>query len=222
MSPEASAGAGKMSSGGMSSNAPTPPSDTGGLTSGAPGTAATSSHYNGQDSVSPPAGQAMSAGAPPEGHMASSTAGSGMARGARAYGGEPRLPANADASTYLGIASRAIKNHDRALAEEALSNAETVWLTRSVPASSGATVDDSPAVTAIEHARRDLAAGDYQTAASDTREALHAHHGMVGEGGMNGSGMSGGSDMSSPMSDEPGGPGVSGRSGAGAMGGPTQ
>jgi hypothetical protein len=190
---------------------------TGGLTSGAPSTAANSAHYNGQNSISPAAGQASSEGNSggdttngmsgtkplPTQHVASApTYSAGSSDSAMS------LPENADPSAYLKIASKAIKQHDKMLADDALSDAETRMLTRAVPASEGATADDSPGVTAIEHARQALASGDYQTAASDTRMAMHAHHGMMGAEGMNGSGMGGGSDM--PMA------------GAGASGGPTQ
>jgi len=132
-----------------------------------------------------------------------------MSHTAMGYGGSAALPENADTNTYLRIASKAIKQHDKMLADDALSHAETRMLTRAVPASEGATADDSPGITAIEHARQALTSGDYQTAASDTRMAMHDHHGMMGAEGMNGAGMSGGSDMS-PMS------------GTGASGGPAQ
>ncbi len=90
------------------------------------------------------------------------------------------MPANADTKTYLKMASEAIRHHDKARADDALSHAETRILTRAVPASTGPVADESPAITAIEHARQALAAGDYATAASDTKMAMHAHHGMMG------------------------------------------
>jgi hypothetical protein len=90
------------------------------------------------------------------------------------------LPVNADVRTYLKIAADAIKNHQKAMADDALSHAETRILTRAVPASAGAAPDDSPAISAIEHARSALASGDYQQAASDTRMAIHDRHGMMG------------------------------------------
>jgi hypothetical protein len=102
------------------------------------------------------------------------------------------LPENADARTYLKIAADAIRQHQKAMADDALSHAETRLLTRAVPASAGAEPDQSPAIDAIEHARSALASGDYRLAAADTKMAMHAHHGM-----MNGS-MGGAGDMSGP------------------------
>jgi len=129
------------------------------------------------------------------------------APGARATGATPMLasmryshaamPEDADARTYLRIAESAIRQHDRMTADDALSHAETRMLTRAVPASASAQPDDSPAISSIEQARHALSSGDYQTAAQDTKMAMHAHHGMMG-GAM------------SPMD------------GADAMGGPTQ
>lgn len=214
------ASSGGMSSGSMSSSSPTPPTATGGLTSGSASTAATTPHYNGQNSVSPPAGQANAMGASggtmgadstgmkssSSGQMASTHVGSAMAHTAMSGGGYMALPENAEPGTYLRIASKAIKQHNKMLADDALSHAETRMLDRAVPASSGATADDSPGVTAIEHARQALASGDYETAASDTRMAMHDRHGMMG-----GAGMGSGADRAS-MS----------MSGSGAMGGPAQ
>jgi hypothetical protein len=108
------------------------------------------------------------------------------------------MPTDGDARTYLHIASDAIKQHNKMRADDALSRAETRMLDRAVPASSGPVADDSPVVTSIERARQALASGDYSTAASDTKMAMHAHHGMIDN------------DVMSPMS------------GSGAMGGPTQ
>ncbi len=90
------------------------------------------------------------------------------------------MPSDGDARTYLHIAADAIKAHNKMRADDALSHAETRMLDRAVPASTGAMADDSPAVTSIEHARQALAAGDYATAASDTKMAMHEHHGMMG------------------------------------------
>jgi len=94
------------------------------------------------------------------------------------------LPAEGSASEYLRIAKAAIRHHDTARAEDALSHAETRMLTRSVPQAAAIPVDDSPAVTDIEHARAALRAGDLQEAANDTDMALHeAHHGMMEQAG---------------------------------------
>jgi len=87
------------------------------------------------------------------------------------------LPASASAKTYLHIAKMAIHDHQVARADDALSHAETRLLTRSVPASSGPTADDSPAVASIEHARAALGAGNYAEASSDTETAMHQAHG---------------------------------------------
>jgi len=96
------------------------------------------------------------------------------------------MPADADAHTYLKIASMAIKHHDKATADEALNRAETRMLTRSVPAS-GSMTDDSPSVTAVENARQAVDAGNYHEAMVDTNMAMHHH--------MGGMGMSDSSDM---------------------------
>lgn len=111
------------------------------------------------------------------------------------------LPENASADRYLHIASDAIKHHNKGVADDALSHAETRLLTRAVPASSDMT-DDSPRISAIENARHALASGDFQTAADDTRQAMHGHM-MGGMGNNMGQGSMG--DMNSPTStsDQP-------------------
>jgi hypothetical protein len=178
------------------------------MTAGSASTAASAPHYNGQNSVSPPAGQANAMGSSSgtmgaestgmkpssSGQMAATHVDSAMAHTAMSGGGYMALPENAEPGTYLRIASKAIGQHNKMLADDALSHAETRMLDRAVPASSGATADDSPGVTAIEHARQALASGDYNTAASDTRMAMHNRHGMMG-----GAGMGSGSDTT-PMS----------------------
>jgi len=196
MAPASGTQAGSTGMSGMSANnPPAPTTATGGLTGESSATTATTPHYNGQNEVSPPAGQATAEGAAGgtagNGSMgmnsssggtktASSVGATGYSHSARSYGGAMSLPENATPGAYLKIASKAIKQHDKMLADEALSHAETRMLTRAVPASSGAAVDDSPGVTAIEHAREALASGDYDTAASDTRMAMHDRHGMMG------------------------------------------
>jgi len=145
------------------------PAQSGGVTTSSQA-AQTSPHYNGENSVSPPAGQANAGSAT-----------GGMMKTPMAYSnGAMAMPADADAGQYLKIASKAIKQHNKMLADDALSHAETRMLDRAVPASTGAQPDDSPAVTAIENARAALSSGDYQTAARDTHMAMHAHHGMMG------------------------------------------
>lgn len=107
------------------------------------------------------------------------------------------MPENADARTYLHMADAAIKHHDKFTAEEALDRAETRLLTRSVPQSSAVPTDDSPAVSAIEHAHAAVVAGNYQQADMDTKEAMmHDHHMMAG--GM--APMSPPAPMAAPMS----------------------
>jgi hypothetical protein len=116
------------------------------------------------------------------------------------------MPADADARTYLHIASAAIRHHDKATADEALSRAETRMLTRSVPAS-GVMTDDSPSITAVENARQAVDAGNFQQAAADTDQAMH-HHMMGGMGnGMGKSSMgdqSGGAAMPGQGTSSPG------------------
>lgn len=95
------------------------------------------------------------------------------------------MPENASADRYLHIASDAIKHHNKNVADDALSHAETRLLTRAVPASGGMT-DQSPRVGAIESARHALASSDYQTAADDIRQAMHGHMGGMHDGMSNG------------------------------------
>jgi hypothetical protein len=98
------------------------------------------------------------------------------------------MPANGSAGTYLHIAKTAMRNHNKAMAEEALSRAETRLLTRAVPQSSTIPTDDSPTVTAIEHARAAIRSGDMQQASADIDTAMRQmHHGAMS--GM-GNGMS--------------------------------
>lgn len=98
------------------------------------------------------------------------------------------MPANGSAGTYLHIAKTAMRNHNKAMAEEALSRAETRLLTRAVPQSSTIPTDDSPAVKAIENARAALRSGDMQQASTDIDTAMRQmHHGAMS--GM-GNGMS--------------------------------
>ncbi len=82
------------------------------------------------------------------------------------------LPAEASAGKYLRIALKAIKHHDAATADEALSRAETRLLTRSVDAAVAAGPDTSPGVQAVSNARQALKSGDFATAAQDTQQAM--------------------------------------------------
>jgi hypothetical protein len=94
------------------------------------------------------------------------------------------MPEDADARTYLHIASDAIRHNNKVVADDALSHAETRLLTREVPQSSTIPVDDSDSVTAIEHARQAVASGDMSVAMTDTRDALHTMHGGMMTGPM--------------------------------------
>lgn len=191
--PQASPGNMAPGSSGMSSDATAPssnaassaasegvnPAQSGGVTTSATA-AQTSPHYNGANSVSPPAGKANAGGTGNE-----ATASSQPRIGTHmAYSAGAAVPADADAGQYLKIASKAIKQHNKMVADDALSHAETRMLDRAVPTSAGAQPDGSPAVAAIEHAREALASGDYRTAGQDTRMAMHEHHGMMDSSGM--------------------------------------
>jgi hypothetical protein len=102
------------------------------------------------------------------------------------------MPANGSADTYMHIAQTAVRNHNKAQAEEALSRAETRLLTRAVPQSSTIPTDDAPAVKAIENARAALRSGDMQQASTDIDTAMRQmHHGAM-------SGMGNPSSMSTP------------------------
>jgi hypothetical protein len=108
------------------------------------------------------------------------------------------MPADADAHTYLKIAAMAIKNHDKATADEALNRAETRMLTRSVVAS-GPMTDDSPGVTAVENARQAVDAGNFHEAMMDTDMAMHHHMSGSGMGGMSNSSSMGSQSSGSAM-----------------------
>jgi hypothetical protein len=87
------------------------------------------------------------------------------------------LPADASASTYLHIAKSAIWHHNVALADDALSHAETQLLDRSVPQGQ-VMADNSPSIQSIESARKALHAGNYSQASADTKQAATAVSGM--------------------------------------------
>jgi len=107
--------------------------------------------------------------------------------------GMASLPANASTRSYLHMAKMAIRNHEQARAEDALSHAETRMLTRAVPASNGALADSSPGVTAIENARAALKSGNYSEASSDVDMAMQNMHGGMGELATGNGAMGGGS-----------------------------
>lgn len=120
-------------------------------------------------------------------------------------GGRMMMPPDADADRYLHIAADAIRHHDKALADDALGHAETRMLTRAVPAEGGIAADDSPRVTAVEHARQALGDGDFEQAAMQTHMAMGPKHGPHGPMGGPPGGPPGG-PMGGPMGGPPGGP----------------
>ncbi|MDE1896154.1 MAG: hypothetical protein KGH91_03660 [Rhodospirillales bacterium] len=111
------------------------------------------------------------------------------------------MSTNSGARTYLHMAQHAIEHHEKTRAESALGHAETRLLTRSVDAGSSMSMDQSPAVKAIEDARNALSSGDYSTASQDTSNALQqldSPNNMSSDSGMtNDSGMSSNNGMSS-------------------------
>jgi hypothetical protein len=144
-------------------------------TTPANGAATTTPYYNGQNAVKTTTTATPDAMTPPQPGPQPKPMPTAMT-----YSHGAAMPQNADVRTYLHIAANAIRHHDKMTADDALSHAETRLLTRAVPASSGPAIDNSPAVTAIEHARQALAAGDFPTASADTKTAMHMHHGMMG------------------------------------------
>lgn len=77
----------------------------------------------------------------------------------------PPLPSvdlgpNATATDYLHAAAKALTNHQTGLAQQALENAETLLLTRSVAHGAANAPDESQAVQNISAARRALGAND--------------------------------------------------------------
>jgi hypothetical protein len=84
------------------------------------------------------------------------------------------LPENEPPQVYLHIAKAALAHHDYGRANDALSHAETLLLTRSVDQGSSIPVDNSPAVSAIELARKALQSHDTVTAMQQTDAAMQA------------------------------------------------
>lgn len=77
----------------------------------------------------------------------------------------PPLPSvglgpNATAADFLEAAAKALTNNQTGVAQQALENAETLLLTRSVPYGTGGTPDQNRAVGNISAARRALGAND--------------------------------------------------------------
>ncbi len=90
------------------------------------------------------------------------------------------MASDTGAAGYLRTAKMDIGKHDKSGAEDALSHAETRLLTRSVPQSETTPVDDSPAITSIENARKALSSGDMTEASTDTDLAMsQMHHGHM-------------------------------------------
>ena len=87
------------------------------------------------------------------------------------------LPADASPSAYLHIAKHAIAHHNIALADDALSHAETRLLDRSVP-QGDISADSSPAIQSITSARQALHDGNYSQASADTSQAAGSASGM--------------------------------------------
>jgi hypothetical protein len=96
------------------------------------------------------------------------------------------MPTNAGAGTYLHIANRAVMHGNAPTAEEALSRAETVLLSRTVP-QGGAMPDSSPAVSSIIDARKQVASGEMSAASASIKAAMQqagSDEGMAPMGGM--------------------------------------
>lgn len=159
----------------------------------------------------PPNSGAMPNSAMPNGSMSNGSMStgsamnpsSGMAPGGSNHMNMTHMPANASAASYLQIAQYATQHHNKARADEALSRAETRLLTRSVPQTSVASPDQSPAIMAITQARQALRAGDFNQASAEIDTAMqHAPASSMAPGGM----ANPGSSMGSPASNtSPGG-----------------
>ena len=116
--------------------------------------------------------------------------------------GKSAMPAEASVGEYLHMAKGAIKHHNKMLADDALSHAETRLLDRAVPQGDIA-ADTDPGVSSIESARKAVMNGDMKTANMNIDMAMQQSGGMSSDSGMSsGSGMSGGA-MSPAMSPPP-------------------
>jgi hypothetical protein len=117
------------------------------------------------------------------------------------------MPTNAGAGTYLHIANRAVMHGNAATAQEALSRAETVLLSRTIP-QGGAMPDSSPAVSSIIDARKQVAAGDMSAASTSIKAAMQqagSDGGMAPTGGTSSNATDmGASPMATPASASPG------------------
>jgi hypothetical protein len=104
------------------------------------------------------------------------------------------MPSDGTPGTYLHIAKDAIRHHNAMRADDALSHAETLMLTRAVP-QDASQVDQSPGVSTIEDARKAVKAGDMQTASSDIDKVMGQmphmmHHHPMSNGTMSHNTMS--------------------------------
>ncbi|MGE4483251.1 hypothetical protein [Acidocella sp.] len=86
------------------------------------------------------------------------------------------LPENAPPDVYLHIAKASLAHHNPGRADDALSHAETLLLTRAVDQGPTIPVDDSPQVKAIEQARQALHAKNYMAASQQIDAAMGAGH----------------------------------------------
>jgi hypothetical protein len=86
------------------------------------------------------------------------------------------MPMTGTPASYLHIAKDALHEHNKMRADDALSHAETILLTRSVPQSDSSPVDHSPAISSIEGARKAVQADDMKTASSDIDMAMSQIH----------------------------------------------
>jgi len=90
------------------------------------------------------------------------------------------MPMNGAPASYLHIAKTAIHQHNKMRADDALSHAETILLTRAVPQGDANPVDHSPAIASIEGARKAVQADDMMTASSDIDMAMsQIRHGRI-------------------------------------------
>ena len=152
-------------------NSGTPANNASGVPQAA--TVTTPGKSSGKTSSAGPAQGSMTTMTPAKPMMASTTTtythhhhhymGSGMGTGG--------MPANAGANTYLHIAKTSIMHHNKMMAEESLSRAETVMLNRSVP-QGDVGPDSSPGVSAVESARKAVMDGDMKTAMTQTDMAM--------------------------------------------------
>ena len=118
------------------------------------------------------------------------------------------------------MAKRALARHDKTDANQHLSYAETLMLTRSVSSSNGK-MDNSPSYMSVTKARTALRAGHFQTAKTDVEMALRQLH--QGNGGM-GAGTTSSTGSSTPSGTGGNTGGMNGSSGgmgnsSGGMGG---